>query len=392
MKKVVYKSIDGGNASSSSEQNEPDRYYGSERLFRSIGLFIIAAFASLVVAFSSNRVKNLYKTGHIQGIKHLQFRRIADKDDEMIYEFKLLQLTDLHFGEAPNTDWGPMQDKKSATVIRKYIADENPDLIILSGDQLTANDIDANATAYYRELIEIIIAAKSDAKWCMIFGNHDDMPLERRNEDGDIMRFLPKTSRDELLTVDMSYEGSFTKKGPSHVFGKSNYVLPIFTGKDAAINIHFLDSGGGNLTEKIDLSQLEWLKSEYKESQLVGVAFQHIPSSFMDFQYSEACSGLNEDSITPLDSDPGILKYLSEHQVQFLAVGHDHGNGYCCPSKNHFIHVCFGRHSGYGGYSKKKWTKGARVYNLKVIDKQLSWNSWVRLETGEMVDEYLIKM
>ena len=71
------------------------------------------------------------------------------------------------------------------------------------------------------------------------------------------------------------------------------------------------------------------------------------------------------DALTPVEYDAGILNTLSALDVRFLAVGHDHGNGYCCQHVDSEVHVCFGRHSGYGGYSHKNWSRGARVYELK---------------------------
>ena len=31
-------------------------------------------------------------------------------------------------------------------------------------------------------------------------------------------------------------------------------------------------------------------------------------------------------------------------------VGHDHGNDWCCPHSG--MMVCYGRHTGYGGYGR----------------------------------------
>lgn len=32
-------------------------------------------------------------------------------------------------------------------------------------------------------------------------------------------------------------------------------------------------------------------------------------------------------------------------------VGHDHGNDWCCPFAGGLM-VCYGRHTGYGGYGE----------------------------------------
>ncbi|CAJ1931674.1 unnamed protein product [Cylindrotheca closterium] len=126
--------------------------------------------------------------------------------------------------------------------------------------------------------------------------------------------------------------------------------------------------------------------------------------------------------MAPLESDAGIVQALVEaKRYLFLAVGHNHGNDYFCPyhsssennnnnsatimdetaRREHFssaFHLCFGRHSGYGGYGK-----GARVFELKnrirfhdAREKgephneernSIRWKSWVRLESGEIIDQ-----
>jgi hypothetical protein len=67
--------------------------------------------------------------------------------------------------------------------------------------------------------------------------------------------------------------------------------------------------------------------------------------------------------MAPLTSDAGIVEALSELGTQFLAVGYNHGNDYCCPDyccplqddethSTSLLHDCFSRHSAYG----QTWT------------------------------------
>jgi Calcineurin-like phosphoesterase len=84
-------------------------------------------------------------------------------------KFKILQLTDIHLGEAANTDWGPRQDTKTWHLLDRVIRMEKPDLIVLSGDQLTANNVDANATVYYKLLGQHL--SYYGVPWAMVCGN-----------------------------------------------------------------------------------------------------------------------------------------------------------------------------------------------------------------------------
>ena len=297
----------------------------------------------------------------------------------------------MHLGEDPFTDWGPAADEKSVRVIHDLIGIEEPDLIVMSGDQLTANNVDANATIYYNLLAD----AMQDVPYAMIFGNHDDADFEKGYyPNGTIIRHHAKTSRMQLLQTDRLHHSSLTRAGPKNVFGVSNYVLPVYSRDTDSVKLQIilLDSGGGSLEQEVVQNQIDWLQSQ----RLVGVdavAFQHIPTEQFRFR-NQTCSGWRGQSgVSPLRRDPvGEISHLLQEDapLHFVAVGHDHGNSYCCPVGNSSLNLCYGRHSGYGGYGEKYWQKGGRVFELKLAndDDVLTWRSWVRLESGEMVDRY----
>jgi predicted MPP superfamily phosphohydrolase len=318
--------------------------------------------------------------------------------------FKILQLADMHFGE----DWefGHTQDAKTFQVLDSVIPAEKPDLIVLSGDQITANNIDENATAVYRNICEHL--AKHKVPWAMVFGNHDDAPLETPGEEeGTILQTPAKTSREDLYHVDHSFAPlSLTEMGPKTLFGTSNYILDVHEpgdGNRVALQLLFLDTGGGSLPKQLEANQVEWFQSQRKEKngQVPIVAFQHIPTK--QFVYKgEKCEGLHDDGVDTIEHDPKIVDALvDDGNVQLLAVGHDHGNDYCCSYKH--MHLCFGRHSGYGGYGR--WARGARVYDIEIASEReeeeddeesagsdqevkVRWRSWVRMENGDVEDEY----
>jgi len=313
--------------------------------------------------------------------------------------FKIVQLADLHLGEDPYTDWAPRADQWTLAVIRRILRLENPDLVVLSGDQLTANNIDANATAYLDMLANVL--EEFSVPYAMIFGNHDDADFEGSYPNGTIYRRPAKTSRTQLLRTDQRHRHSLSQKGPETVFGVSNYVLPVYKDSDVKLQIMLLDSGGGSLEQEITTDQMEWYQSQ-RLNGVDAVAFQHIPTKQFQFQ-PPTCHGYNgERGIAPIRVDPAleIANLLQDDPLlHFLAVGHNHGNSYCCPAASDnttrmttsHLHVCFGRHSGYGGYGKPYWLKGARVYEISLGgdgDTSIHWKSWVRLETEFIVDHY----
>jgi hypothetical protein len=340
---------------------------------------IVLVVVAIAISLPNHRdcgvsVQNDYKP-------KLQFTQV----DNQTWKFTILQIADIHLGEAEDTEWGPEQDRKTWLVLDKLISLESADLIVLSGDQVTANNCESNATEYYRLLGERL--STYGIPWATIFGNHDDMDFEIP---GTNLTKPAKYNRKDLLEVDQSFFLSLTQEGPSNVFGTTNYVLDIPMGDRPAAQIIFLDTGGGSLPQAIHQSQLEWLKKELLfSSNLPAVAFQHIPTQ--DFHFNEdVCQGFHGEGVASVWSDAGIVQALSNSggRVHFLGVGHNHGNDYCCPYSDTKMHVCYGRHSGYGGYGT--WERGARVYELTIHEEDqyaLHWKSWVRLESGQIVDE-----
>lgn len=330
----------------------------------------------------------------------LRFRRVVNSQGRNVLKFKILQLADLHYGENSWTDWGPDQDRRSSIAIQSYIRNESPDLVILSGDQLTSKNIDANATSYHSKIINAMLDVQPDIKWATVFGNHDDEMYRRTFDDGRVVEHDAKTSRKDLVTLDMTYAGSRTLQGnaPDYVFGTSNYVLSIQsdTNENVLLNMYLFDSGGGKIAQVNHQSQVIWFRAKQIEMpNIPAVAFQHIPTSDNAFAYKgNICGGPSGEGVSPVETDSGLLQALKEDgNVHFMSVGHNHGNDYCCPANGgSTMSLCFGRHSGHGGYSTYrdgvKWGKGARIYVLEYDENKFGWSSYVRLENGNIENWY----
>lgn len=334
----------------------------------------------------------------------LQFRKekgIGGNGD--VATFTVLQLTDMHLGEAENLDWGPEADRKTFGVLESVLDYEDEstiDFVVVTGDQLTANNIDDNATDYYR-MVGDFLQSRS-IPYAMIFGNHDDAPLDNDPPDSQPTEVLPaKANRTQLVLTDQTHSFSLSEVGPSSLYGVSNFVLPVW-GSSATdpqmLQIFLLDSGGGSLPTRVDRSHLDWFRSQRTTTTTTAaVVFQHVPTKQFRFN-KDRCAGFNGDNgIDPVLEDAGLVQTLQDDgNVHFLAVGHMHGNSYCCSTtdgnnKNNnknetLLHLCFGRHSGYGGYGSSD--RGGRLYQFRHEQNQLRWRSWVRLESGETVDRY----
>jgi len=353
----------------------------SEKLRLYLTKSIFSCFVLVLILALGWKIESQYR----RSIEKPTLRYRKEEDDSWV--FKVLQITDIHLGEAEDLPWGPENDLKTLVALDAIISKESPDLIVLSGDQLTANNCLKNATSYYQLLGDFLI--QYETPWAIIFGNHDDMDFEIPGTNNTIPH---KYSRRQLLEVDKSYQLSLSQGGPLNVTGTTNYVLDIhIQGNNIATQIFFLDSGGGSLREAIDDSQIQWIREVVSTSEVPAIAFQHIWPSIEHFKH---CQGYQGEGIAPLEYDAGIMQTLAESgRFSFIAVGHNHGNDYCCQYLETELKACFGRHSGYGGYGR--WDRGSRIYELRIPPTikntlpSLKWRTWVRLESGEIIDEII---
>lgn len=88
-------------------------------------------------------------------------------------KFKVLQLADIHLGEFLHGKCDSEQDHNTFAAINDLLDEEQPDLIVFSGDQLTGEDSRSNDD---RECLLDKLYSLLDARkvhWVTIFGNHD---------------------------------------------------------------------------------------------------------------------------------------------------------------------------------------------------------------------------
>jgi predicted MPP superfamily phosphohydrolase len=290
--------------------------------------------------------------------------------------FKIAQFADLHFGEGENVDWGPMQDTKSLRVMKTMIEMEKPDLVVFSGDQITGNNIQKNATLYWKQLVSVCLESKT--KWTSIFGNHDDIAFQPEKNS--------ITSRHELIEFEQQWDGlCLSEIGPRHIHGVSNYVHVLkdqSSGGDRFV-LYFMDSGGGSVPEVIFPDQVHWFKQKHlRHKHIPAIVFFHIPLQEYNNLYDEnKCIGYKNDSIAQQSENHGMFDAMKKSEdVKAVFVGHNHGNDFCCMKEG--VYLCYGRHTGYGGYGR--WERGSRIIMLSQFGKQIE--TWVRLESGRVTN------
>lgn len=219
----------------------------------------------------------------------------------------------------------------------------------------------------------------------------------------------------------------------------TNYYLPIYPRRETCRGscaplaiLWFFDSQGGapfqassdseQIPDWVDPSIVSWFRAEShsltkKYGKVIpSLVFVHIPASaFLTVQErllpnqgdeSRVFPGLNDD--VPLArqgdgwQDKAFMRALREvGGVHSVYVGHDHGEGWCANwpgeggEEGKGPHLCFCKHSGYGGYGN--WKRGARIVRLgldgfldesgagKREGREMEVETWVRMESGRVV-------
>jgi hypothetical protein len=326
--------------------------------------------------------------------------------------FRIAQLADLHYGEAPALPWGPEQDRNSSRVMRSVFAAEAAgggiDLAVFSGDQITGNNVVDNATDVMLEVFSE--AVRAGVPFATLFGNHDDAPLDPPRLRGARRRRLSTTTRRELLAFELATYPLLSRTcgndatAPALSFSlpeqcpagaapsvSNHYVLVPNASAPFAV-LYMLDSGGGSFAETLLPAATAWLSATAAGlaaafgRALPSLVFVHIPAPEYAAAFPGApgaCSGLADDGITPTTGENDLLAVLrAAGGARAVFTGHDHGNAWCCEFQA--LHLCFGRHTGYGGYGD--WDRGARILELDGANATapggVGVRTYIRMEDG----------
>ncbi|ESK86704.1 calcineurin-like phosphoesterase [Moniliophthora roreri MCA 2997] len=338
--------------------------------------------------------------------------------------FKVTVFSDLHFGENPWDTWGPEHDANSVQLMKSVLQDEKPDYAVLNGDLITGeNTFRENSTT----LIDEIVGPLNDAKvpFSSTHGNHDNSHN---------ITHMEEIEREQKV-APLSYTRA-APEGVGGTGGPGNYWVPVYaTSEGLAAYCHvlivslltapvdlepvlilwFFDSRGGfepgpdssGVPDWVDESVAEWISTETAAMNAAwgpaenrgALAFVHIPPHLIiDVQNKldpAKNPGLNADELgrgsvqatSEGDSgkDDAFWKALNENVKNLHAVfsGHDHGDEWCAREPVRDVIFCFGKHSGYGGYTQPDWEYGVRNVLFSSPDPRKGVETWIRLEQGE---------
>ncbi|KAL5335048.1 Metallo-dependent phosphatase-like protein [Aspergillus crustosus] len=273
-------------------------------------------------------------------------------------------------------------------------------LVVLNGDLVSGYDTIANNVTRYLDQAFAPIRGHG-LPWAVTYGNHDN---ERFSKSRDLLEYERMTYPDHSLTKNMGPRGREA--------GVSNYyleVLPAETSDVPALLLWFFDSrGGAEPHDWVDDSVVQWFVEANadlvgKYNQVVpSLAFFHIPiTAAYDFQIESGVDASREPG-----NDGEKVWWQGRgydgktgHDVKFMSAlsstegmlatfsGHDHDNDWCFKwrspgtgSSSAGLNVCYGRHTGYGGYGDLP--RGARQIMLKHSTLTEEVMTWIRLEDG----------
>ena len=325
--------------------------------------------------------------------------------------------------------WGPQQDINSLIAMNSVLDAESQQLVVLNGDLITGeNAYLENSTSYVDKIVGPLVSR--GLTWASTYGNHDSQ--------------FNLSSKDILAREHLWPNSRTVQMVPGENVGVSNYYLPVYgnncTNSDRCfpeLLLWFFDSRGGFLFQTLNESgdqvgQPDWVDASVVDwftetnAQLMAthgkvipsLAFVHIPTNASQALQTEAGvdpnyqPGINDDYVLAQQaqgwcsdgsSDPTCV--YGGQDVPFMKAvtstpgliavfsGHDHGDTWCykwdslLPGMTvggNGINICFGQHSGYGGYGN--WVRGSRqVLVTQSMLHNFEAETWIRLETGDIV-------
>lgn len=243
-------------------------------------------------------------------------------------KFKILLMTDFQDDM--------ILDSVIKDFIRASIEQEQPDLIVLDGDNISGNKFDTGIkaldTAMVKEGIDqfMSIFEEYGIPVTATFGNHDDDET--------------LVSKDEQFAIYQQYDCFVGYDADPALYGTGNHNLPIYSSKNEykpAYNLYLIDSGayhpeGGY--DHIRDDQVEWYLNTSKQLQAANdgklvpsMVFQHIVVRDI-LETMEECPAGTPNSIqegTYPDGSPRYIKFKDENYIRGnVKEGPSPGNRY----------------------------------------------------------------
>ena len=317
-----------------------------------------------------------YPIGKIEPAEKAPLNLISETEDSVTLQkgdaapLRILYLTDMHL------DGKNATSKDTVGNMLKAIEKEQPDLVLLCGDNVTSGMNRARC----RQLGKIF--EQLGVYWGGTLGNHE----------GDNQWSI---TRDEMMGIFASFDHCIMRKGPADIDGNGNYVINLLNAEGKHMQSVFcLDTfdevsdeqrAQYGMTEEdseydgAHENQVAWyaqkaqaLKADYGDNYK-SVMLVHIPLA----EYAAAVDGGAEflygvkmEGICCTGYDNGLFRAIKDAGVtQAVYCGHDHNNSFGVEYDG--VILSYLETSGYGsyglhkqGYPEEEWLQGYSVMDI----------------------------
>jgi 3',5'-cyclic AMP phosphodiesterase CpdA len=261
--------------------------------------------------------------------------------------------------------------------IKTVMEAEKPDLVILTGDIVTASP----TIESWEILSDLLITYQ--VPYAVTFGNHEDEAEVSRTG---LLEYLSR--RPYCLLSD---------DGGDEVKGCGNYLLPVYNrAGEAEKIIYCMDSRSYSLAKDkgvdgygwFDRSQISWFAETNqawlrKNPEVQSLLFFHIPlpEYGLAFDHGEFRNGVRMEEECSPEINTGLFSELVlQGNVLGTFVGHDHNNNYAAQLYN--IALCYGYFSGGNSYGDLP-LNGARIILLE--ENKGTFTTWLRRLDGKIL-------
>ncbi len=287
--------------------------------------------------------------------------------------FKIVQFTDLHL--IGGAEFASKNDS-TYQLMRFVIKEENPDLVVLTGDIV----VSAGAEAIWKQVVEHM----SDAKvpFAVTFGNHD---TESDMSKPKILHFLQSNKYNMTYNADQSLSGV------------GNCSLPIYStkGNSTPWVIYLFDSH--SYPKDTTMGVYDWIKNDQiqwylkqnaayarKEGKPVSaLAFFHIPLPEFEVvrKQKSVLGSIAEPVCSPRLNSGLFCSFVEKRDVAGVFVGHDHNNDFVGELAG--IYLGYGRKTGYASAYDEVLERGARIIILH--ENERKFETYIRTLSGKFL-------
>lgn len=326
----------------------------------------------------SNAQQNQYNhdNSELAKLKNLNLLNLTDS------RFKILQLSDLHFGlnKGHCLENNCKSDLRTLKFIDSVIIDEKPNFIIITGDLFDLHRLNSPTSGQMKSIIikSLQPILQHNIPFIITFGesefnaqaNIDDFKLS-------ILEFL-STIPDCYNSIPID----------SSLHGKTNYNLQVYN-RDKSQHglITILDTEANQLQESQINSIYRENPADYK------LMFFHYPiPQFRPLGKFKIVGDYNEKHPLISNTNKKFLGDIIKCGYNVLSVGHEHENDACILQEldGRSIWLCYSGITGDSGETKlnQEFERRVRMFEINWNNKQLL--SWKIKEGGAKFDYQLV--